>query len=287
MKLYQVDAFAHEIFKGNPAAVCILPDDFQLSDKNNEQWMKNLAAEMNLSETAFVKKSAPNSNNTKNVKKGGDGYKAKKTSESFDLRWFTPKTEVDLCGHATLATAHILWQEGLLNKNHPALFNTRSGHLQASLNQSQITMDFPVDPIEKTKEPVGLEMALGCPVLGTYQAGQDLLVEVKDEQTVATLKPSFQQLSLIPVRCIIVSARGKKVDFVSRVFGPAVGINEDPVTGSTHCSLTPFWAERLQKKTMQALQLSQRGGALAVELKGERVAISGQAITVFKGEIFE
>ena len=287
MKLYQVDAFAHEKFKGNPAAVCILPDDFQFSDKSNEQWMQNLAAEMNLSETAFVKKSAPNSNNTKNVKKGGDGYKAKKPSESFDLRWFTPKTEVDLCGHATLATAHILWQEGLLNKNHPALFNTRSGRLQASLNQSQITMDFPVDPIEKTKEPVGLEMALGCPALGTYQAGQDLLVEVKDEQTVAALKPSFQQLSLIPVRCIIVTAQGKKVDFVSRVFGPAVGVNEDPVTGSTHCSLTPFWAERLQKKTMQALQLSQRGGALAVELKGERVAISGQAITVFKGEIFE
>ena len=231
--------------------------------------MQSLAAEMNLSETAFVQKS---------IKKGGGG-------NSFDLRWFTPQTEVDLCGHATLATAHILWQEGLLDTNQNAVFETKSGRLEVSLNGSQMTMDFPVDSVEKTKEPVGLEMALGCLVLGVYKAGQDLLIEVADQQTVVDLKPSYQQLSLMPVRCCIVTAQGESVDFVSRVFGPAVGINEDPVTGSTHCSLTPFWAERLGKTRMKALQLSQRGGALEVELKGDRVAISGQAVTVFNGEL--
>jgi len=270
MKIYQVDAFTHEKFKGNPAAVCILPAEYEADEK----WMQNLAAEMNLSETAFVKY----------AKKGGDGYQ-------YNLRWFTPKNEVDLCGHATLATAHILWQEGLLEKNKTAIFETRSGQLEVSLNDSQMTMNFPVDAVEKCKEPVGLEMALGCSVLGTYKAGQDLLVEVADEQTVQDLKPSLQQLSVIPVRCIIVTAQvtaqDSSVDFVSRVFGPAVGVNEDPVTGSTHCSLTPFWSERLGKTKMKALQLSQRGGALEVELKGDRVAISGQAITVFKGELYD
>ncbi len=263
MKIYQVDAFTNEKFKGNPAAVCILPSEHNL----DEQWMQNIAAEMNLSETAFVK----------NAKKGGDGL------ARFDLRWFTPKTEVDLCGHATLACAHILWQEDLLEKNQTAIFETRSGQLKVRLNDSHMTMDFPVDKVTRCKEPVALEMALGCPILGVYYAGQDLLVEIADEQTLQALKPSFQQLSMIPVRCIIVTAQGNSVDFVSRVFGPAVGINEDPVTGSTHCSLTPFWAERLGKTKMKTLQLSQRGGALAVELKGDRVAISGQAITVFKG----
>jgi len=269
MNIYQVDAFSNEKFKGNPAAVCVLPDDFPIENKKNEQWMQNIAAEMNLSETAFIQKS---------IKNGGGGY---------TLRWFTPKTEVDLCGHATLATAHILWQEGFLDKNQIAVFETRSGQLEVSLNNTQMVMNFPVDFVEKCKEPTGLEMALGCPVLGTYKAGQDLLVEVANEQTILDLKPSFQQLSIIPVRCTIVTAQGKLVDFVSRVFGPAVGIDEDPVTGSTHCSLTPFWSERLTKTKMKALQLSQRGGALEVELIADRVAISGQAITVFKGKLYD
>lgn len=269
MNIYQVDAFSSKKFKGNPAAVCILPDDFSIKSKESEKWMQNLAAEMNLSETAFVQK---------NIKNKGGGY---------TLRWFTPKTEVDLCGHATLATAHILWQEGFLDKDQAAIFETQSGQLEVTLKNSQILMNLPIDNIEKCKEPIGLEMALGCSVLGTYKAGQDLLVEVADEQTILNLKPSFQQLSIIPVRCTIVTAQGKVVNFVSRVFGPAVGINEDPVTGSTHCSLTPFWSKRLGKTKMKALQLSQRGGALEVELITDRVEISGQAITVFKGELYD
>ncbi len=279
MNIYQVDAFTQEKFKGNPAAVCLLPDGF----KAEEQWMQNLAAEMNLSETAFVQKSVTSVTTEKSIKKGGDGY------QQYQLRWFTPKIEVDLCGHATLATAHILWQEGLLEADQKAVFETRSGQLEVSLNGSLMTMNFPIDKVSECKEPVGLEMALGCPVLGTYQTAQDLLVEVADEKTVRQLVPSFQQLSLLPVRCIIVTARGNEADFVSRVFGPAVGINEDPVTGSTHCSLAPFWAERLSnskpKTKMKALQLSQRGGTLEVELLDKRVAISGQAVTVFKGEL--
>ncbi len=280
MNIYQVDAFTQEKFKGNPAAVCLLPDGF----KAEEQWMQNLAAEMNLSETAFVQKSVTSVTTEKSIKNRGGGY------IQYQLRWFTPKTEVDLCGHATLATAHILWQEGLLEADQKAIFETRSGQLDVSLNGSQMTMNFPIDKVSECKEPVGLEMALGYPVLGTYQTAQDLLVEVADEKTVRQLAPSFQQLSLLPVRCIIVTARGNEADFVSRVFGPAVGINEDPVTGSTHCSLAPFWAERLStsnkpKTKMKALQLSQRGGALEVELLDKRVAISGQAVTVFKGEL--
>lgn len=293
MKIYQVDAFAQEKFKGNPAAVCVVPDDFNMQGKAEEQWMQNVGAEMNLSETAFVQKLSKLIKPTKLSKNEGVGSDSENTDPVFKLRWFTPKTEVDLCGHATLATAHILWQEGLLKKDQLAKFDTRSGRLEVRLNDSQMTMNFPVDEVTKCKEPVGLEMALGCAVLGVYEAGQDLLVEVADEQTVLALKPSLQQLTLIPVRCTIVTAhvtahvttQGKSVDFVSRVFGPAVGINEDPVTGSTHCSLTPFWSERLGKTKMKALQLSQRGGALGVELIGDRVAISGQAVTIFKGEL--
>lgn len=266
MKIYQVDAFTSEKFKGNPAAVCVLPDDFVAE----ESWMQNVAAEMNLSETAYVQK---------HTKRGG----------VYLLRWFTPNTEVDLCGHATLAVSHILWQEGLLSKEEKALFDTRSGRLEVALDGSQMIMNFPVDEVTPCKEPVSLEMALGCSILGTYKAGLDLLVEVADEQTVANLNPSIQQLSLLPVRSSIITARGDadNIDFVSRVFGPAVGIDEDPVTGSTHCSLTPFWAERLDKTKMQAQQLSQRGGVLGVELLGDRVNVSGEAVTVFKGELCE
>lgn len=262
MKIYQVDAFTKEKFRGNPAAVCILPDGFDAE----ESWMQNIAAEMNLSETAFVQK---------HVKSGG----------VYLLRWFTPSTEVDLCGHATLAAAHILWQEELLPKDEPALFDTRSGRLDVTLDTKQMTMNFPVDEITPSKEPVGLEMALGCPVIATFNGGQDLLVEVKDEQTVLDITPSYQQLSVLAVRCIVVTAQGNNSDFVSRTFCPACGIDEDPVTGSTHCSLTPFWANRLGKTKMEAKQISERGGILSVELLADRVHISGQAITVFKAEL--
>jgi PhzF family phenazine biosynthesis protein len=262
MKIYQVDAFTNEIFKGNPAAVCILPN----GQTFDEHWMQAVAAEMNLSETAFLQE-----------KVGGD----------LSLRWFTPETEVNLCGHATLATAHILWSEGFLDKNQIARFNTLSGQLEVTLQDTLMTMNFPVDVVTECKEPVGLEMALACPVLNTYSAGEDLLVEVADETTIAALAPYIQQIATIPVRCVIVTAKGDKVDFVSRVFGPNVGIDEDPVTGSSHCSLAPFWAARLGKTRMKALQLSRRGGSLELELKDGHVKISGQAITVFKGELCE
>lgn len=209
----------------------------------------------------------------------------------FSLRWFTPATEVDLCGHATLATSHILWTEGLLESNQQALFDTRSGRLEVSRIETdsdiEMEMNFPADMVSPCKEPVGLQMALDCNIVNTYKAGLDLMVEVADEKTVADLNPVIQQIATIPVRCVIVTAKGDEVDFVSRVFGPAVGIDEDPVTGSTHCSLTPFWAERPGKTKMKAKQLSKRGGALGVELVGDRVNVSGQAITVFKGELCE
>ena len=269
MKIYQVDSFTNEKFKGNPAAVCILPDGFLFGNcsKEDESWMQNIAAEMNLSETAFVSKC---------VKTGGGVYK---------LRWFTPVKEVDLCGHATLASAHILWEEGLLSKDQTALFDTRSGRLEVRLNDDQMMMNFPVDKVTPCREPVGLEMALDCPILGTYNAGQDILVEVKDEQAVLNITPSLQQLSVFSARCITITAVGDVVDFVSRVFCPACGIDEDPVTGSTHCSLTPFWAKRLGKMKMTAKQVSKRGGILGVELKDDRVNILGQAVTIFKGDL--
>ena len=282
MKIYQVDAFTREKFKGNPAAVCVLPDDY-LTEQADEAWMQQLAAEMNLSETAFVSK----------IVRNRGGVFENNAQNLFSLRWFTPATEVDLCGHATLAASHILWQEGLLAKDQKALFDTRSGRLEVSLNDSLMTMNFPADKVAPCKEPVGLEMALGVSVLETYSAGQDLLVVVQDEQTVAELKPSIQQLSVLPVRCIIVTAEGSvtaegtNCDFVSRVFGPQVGIDEDPVTGSTHCSLAPFWSQRLGKTVMEARQLSARGGALSVEFLGDRVNVSGEAVTVFVGELYD
>ncbi|MEE9445463.1 MAG: PhzF family phenazine biosynthesis protein [Cocleimonas sp.] len=267
MKIYQVDAFTTEKFKGNPAGVCILP----INVEADEVWMQSLASEMNLAETAFVQA---------------------KTDNTFSLRWFTPTTEVELCGHATLATSHILWTEGLLDINQTALFDTLSGCLEVTwaevMGEALLTMNFPTDRITPCKEPVGLAMALGCEVINVYEGGLDLLVEVADEKTVTDLSPVIQQIAMIPVRCITVTAKAdeqKSYDFVSRVFGPNVGIDEDPVTGSTHCSLTPFWAERLSKTKMKARQLSQRGGALDVEVLGDRVAISGQAVTVFKGEL--
>ncbi len=273
MEIYQVDAFTDEKFSGNPAAVCILSEN----KSADEQWMQSVAAEMNLSETAFVYKKA---------KKEGGGY---------SLRWFTPTTEVNLCGHATLATSHILWEEGYLDKSQPAVYDTLSGQLEVnrvevkqgeqSNNSVEIVMNFPADTVTLCKQPIGLDMALDCQLVNTYTAGQDLLVEVADEKTVENLNPVIQQIATIPVRCIIVTAKGDDVDFVSRVFGPNVGIDEDPVTGSTHCSLAPFWAEKLGKTNMRAQQLSKRGGLLGVKLQGDRVYVSGQAVTVFKGKL--
>ena len=261
MKIFQVDAFTSEKYKGNPAAVCILPSDNPVED----EWLQNVAAEMNLPETAFLQQRL----------------------ETYLLRWFTPTTEVHLCGHATLATAHIMWEEGILAPDEGVIFDTISGPLHVSRNQSLITLKLPVRLNKPCKEPVGLEMALGCSVLNTYETGKNLLVELEDEETVQGLSPYTKQLETLPAACVIVTARGNDVDFVSRMFSPNIGIDEDPATGTAHSSLAPFWSEKLNKTQMKALQLSKRGGVFEVEIQGDYVDISGHAVTVLKGELCE
>jgi PhzF family phenazine biosynthesis protein len=259
--IYQVDAFTEKPFKGNPAGVCLLraPAD--------AAWMKNVAAEMNLAETAFP---LPESN-------------------GFRLRWFTPQVEVRLCGHATLATAHILWEEGILPPGEEARFQTLSGLLTARREGDWIELNFPSRPVrpeapEWTEAAAG---ALGIKPSFVGMSAEDLLVEAADEEAVRSLEPDFAALRPLPVRGIIVTSRSAdpEFDFISRFFAPAVGVPEDPVTGSSHCALTPFWAQRLGKVSMTAFQASSRGGILRVRLDGDRVRIAGRAVTVIRGEL--
>ncbi|RTZ66248.1 MAG: hypothetical protein DSZ29_03175 [Aquificaceae bacterium] len=264
LQIFQVDAFASKAFTGNPAAVCLLKENTVYDDK----WMQSLAAEMNLSETAFVSKQKDN---------------------IYSLRWFTPTTEVNLCGHATLASAHILWTETDLAEDKNAIFETLSGRLEVSHNKGLMTMNFPtetVTPLETEHTVIAqIDNILSCRCLGVYQTNEDLLVEVDSEAVLENLQVDIPQLATLPIRCLIVTTRSKHhhLDFVSRVFAPAVGINEDPVTGSAHCSLTPFWANKLGKKKLSARQISARGGNLSLELLADRVAISGTALTILKG----
>lgn len=262
--IYQVDAFAGKAFTGNPAAVCWLENEL------DEQVMQSIAAEMNLSETAFV-------------------YPV---INGFNLRWFTPTIEVDLCGHATLAAAHILWEQGLLVMEENASFHTRSGLLLARSNQEGIELDFPSVPAIKCAVPDGLLQALGVNDKGDKSAEvlfnqSDYLVRFDDEDEVYALLPDFPKLAKINARGVIVTALSRQTDFdfISRFFGPAAGINEDPVTGSAHCTLAPYWAERIGKNKMHAFQASKRGGEVTVELKNERVLLTGQAITVVEGRL--
>ena len=259
MKIYQVDAFTNEPFKGNPAAVCIL------SGPANERWMQNIAQEMNLSETAFL-------------------YKEE---EGFNLRWFTPTVEVDLCGHATLASAHVLWEEDILQPEAQARFYTRSGLLTAIRKGAWIELDFPAEPEEETKAPQGIADALGIAIKYIGKNRFDYLVEVDSEEIVQKMTPDLIKLREIPARGFIVTslAESQEYDFVSRVFAPGVGINEDPVTGSAHCCLGPFWKKRLGKDKFTAYQASARGGVVIVRMDGKRVHIGGQAVTVIKGEL--
>ena len=257
--IYQVDAFTDKPFAGNPAAVCIL------AKPADPAWMQNLAREMNLSETAFVCPEA-------------DGYR---------LRWFTPAVEVDLCGHATLATAHVLWETGRLPKLEEARFFTRSGLLKAKKRGDFIELDFPAKPEEPAEPPAGLAEALGTPFQYVCRNKFDYLVEVESEEIVRELKPDFSKLSRIEARGVIVTSRAKAspFDFVSRFFAPRVGVNEDPVTGSAHCFLGPYWAKRLGKNEFLACQASARGGEIGVRVQVERVFLSGKAVTVLKGEL--
>lgn len=259
IQIHQVDAFTNTLFKGNPAAVCLL------HEKMEETWMQNLAAEMNLSETAFLLR----------------------RRDGFDLRWFTPVTEVDLCGHATLASAHVLWQEAWLPRDKQARFHTRSGLLTAEFKDGWIEMDFPAQPAKEVSPPPGLLKAMGTEASFVGFNGADYLLLLESEKTIADLNPDYVQLAKVPCRGVMVTSvsASSQYDFVSRFFAPQAGINEDPVTGSAHCCLAPFWAGRLQKKEMTAFQASSRGGVVKVRVREERVLLSGQAVTVFKGEL--
>ena len=261
--IYQVDSFTDAPFAGNPAGVCILPEP------RDDHWMQNVAKEMNLSETAFLVKQ-------------DEGY------GGYGLRWFTPAVEVDLCGHATLASAHILWETGELAADRQARFHTRSGLLTADKRAGGwIEMDFPAQPEERTDAPAGLSDALGVEPLYVGQSQFDLLVEVESEAAVRAMQPSIALLEKIPARGVIVTSRAASdgFDFVSRFFAPRVGVNEDPVTGSAHCCLSPFWSKRLGRNELVGYQASARGGVVRVRLDGERVHIGGQAVTVLRCEL--
>jgi PhzF family phenazine biosynthesis protein len=259
MMIYQVDAFTDKPFSGNPAAVCIM-DELQ-----DERWMQDVAREMNLSETAFLHKQA----------------------EGYNLRWFTPVVEVELCGHATLASAHILWEIGLLKSDQHAIFHTLSGLLSAHQKGEWIEMNFPATLEEQADAPAGLIEALGTSVKYVGKNQFDYLVEVDSEDVVRNIKPDFGLLQAVAARGVIVTslADSDEYDFVSRFFAPNAGINEDPVTGSAHCCLSPFWSERLGKDKLVGYQASTRGGVVKVRYAGDRVFLGGQAITVLRGEL--
>jgi PhzF family phenazine biosynthesis protein len=257
--LFQVDAFAERPFTGNPAAVCLLPGP------HDEAWMQHVAAENNLSETAFVSPEA----------------------DHFRLRWFTPKVEVSLCGHATLASAHVLWEAGRVAGGQPIAFHTHSGVLTAARSTDKITLDFPVNPAEAAPPPAGLTEALQVVPVWTGRSRFDWLVEIESEARLRALAPDFGRLAQVSARGIIVTSRPTTpgYDFISRFFAPAAGINEDPVTGSAHCCLADYWGHKHGKTTMVGYQASARGGVVHVRVTGDRVLLSGHAITVIRGEL--
>ncbi len=277
--IYTVDAFTDRPFGGNPAAVCLL------DRARDEAWMQLVAREMNLSETAFL------------VPRGKD----------FDLRWFTPTVEVDLCGHATLGSAHVLWETKSLALETPARFHTRSGVLTCTRDGDRIAMDFPAKAAIEAAPPPELLRALGTRAAFAGNNKMDWLVEVDSEATVRALEPDLALLKTIPVRGVIVTARAAdatapssasstssggdgarssaKHDFVSRFFAPRAGVDEDPVTGSAHCCLAPYWGTKLEKKELVGWQASARGGEVRMQWNGDRVVLSGRAITVVRGEL--
>ena len=258
LPLYHVDAFTDRPFAGNPAAVCLLPSWRQ------DRWLQAVAREMNLSETAFLVRQP----------------------DHFDLRWFTPGVEVDLCGHATLASAHILWQQGQATSEE-IRFSTRSGILKAIRHGNDIELDFPLKPEEEVEAPAGLLAALGISARYVGKNAFDYLVEVDSEATLRGMAPDFKRLASVRVRGVIVTSKSAdpRFDFVSRFFAPASGVDEDPVTGSAHCCLGDFWRKRLGKTEFVAFQASVRGGVVKVRVMKDRVFLGGKAITVAKGEL--
>jgi PhzF family phenazine biosynthesis protein len=255
----QVNAFTDRPFAGNPAAVCLLPGP------RDAEWMQLVAREMNLAETAFLVRE-------------GDG---------FQLRWFTPSVEVDLCGHATLASAHALWEGGHLRPDETARFHTRSGVLSASRRDGLIWLDFPSTPPVLAPAPDELRDGLGVPLSFVGRTPFDYLVELDAESTVRRLVPDLTLLGRLPMRGVIVTASSTSADqdFVSRFFAPAAGIPEDPVTGSAHCALAPYWAAKLGRSELRGYQASARGGLVRVRLAADRVLLGGHAVTVMRGEL--
>lgn len=269
LRFYQVDAFTDHPFAGNPAAVCLL------ESPANAEWMQKVAAEMNLSETAFL---SPR----------GDG--------GFDLRWFTPAVEVALCGHATLASGHVLFERGGLDPSEPVVFHTRSGRLTARVSEGRVEIDLPALPVETCTLPKAACQALGLSADHLVAVGRtddiddaQVLVEVASAALVRELAPDFKNLRQVGAASWIVTARGDgrhpAADFVSRYFAPAVGIDEDPVTGAGHCSLVPYWGEKLGRDVVVGYQASARGGLVWGRRSGERVVLAGSAYTVLKGEL--
>lgn len=257
--LMVIDAFTDRPFAGNPAAVCILPA------AADEAWMQLVAREMNLSETAFLHPAG----------------------EGFALRWFTPAVEVKLCGHATLASAHALWESGMLARDAEAKFDTLGGRLTCRKDGDGIEMDFPAKAVLACAPPGWLGTALGAELRSVGTNGMDYLIELVDERTLRALKPDMAALARLPVRGVIVTCRSDTApfDFVSRFFAPAAGVNEDPVTGSAHCALGPYWQAKLGKADLLAYQASARGGVVKVGVRGDRVLLGGQAVTVSRVDL--
>ncbi len=256
--LFHVDAFTDHPFAGNPAAVCLLPS------WKADRWLQAVAGEMNLSETAFL------------VRQAGH----------FDLRWFTPKVEVDLCGHATLASAHVLWQAGHATGDGIS-FSTKSGVLRAARRGDVIELDFPLKAEESVQPPPGLLDSLGVSARYVGKNQFDILVEVESEDVLRRIAPDFKRLGAVQARGVIVTSKAvdPQFDFVSRFFAPAAGVNEDPVTGSAHCCLADFWRKRLGKSEFTAFQASARGGVVKVRIVNDRVLLGGRAVMVAKGEL--
>jgi PhzF family phenazine biosynthesis protein len=257
--MVQVDAFTSEPFAGNPAAVCLLPQ------ARDATWMQLVAREMNLSETAFLVK----------------------RERGYDLRWFTPLVEVDLCGHATLASAHVLWEQGDLHANETAVFETRSGELLAKKSGDWIEMNFPATPASAVSSRAEFEAAIGTKALWAGRTRFDYLVEVESEEAVRALRPDLARIAQFEARGLIVTSRASRpdYDYVSRFFAPAAGVDEDPATGSSHCALGPYWRDRLGRDDLVGYQASARGGFVRTRRAGNRVLLSGQAVTVMRGEL--
>ena len=259
-QIIQVDAFTNRAFQGNPAAVCVLPSP------QDDRWMQSVAREMNLSETAFLLKQ----------------------DRHYSLRWFTPTTEVPLCGHATLASAHVLWTEGYASTGQELKFETKSGVLTAKYQDDWIELNFPVNRSQDIPPSTKLSDALGVNLKTVLYNSLGYLVEVASARQVQQLQPNFTLLKQLPISNVIVTSKAQdsEYDFVSRFFAPGLGIDEDPVTGAAHCCLAPYWRDRLQKNQFLAYQASSRGGVIKVNYDGgDRVTLLGQAVTVMRGEL--